>query len=93
MDRLAAAPRRLLPLESVERTAYMMLGCRFTSVITPYGGLSLDIDDESDYAIIGENLATWREHQRTLLLPPADRPHVTVAPPPSPARPAPRSGS
>ncbi len=88
MDRLAAAPRRLLPLESVERTASMMLGCRFTSVITPYGGLSLDIDDESDYAIIGENLSAWREHQRTLLLPPADRPHVAVAPPPSPARPA-----
>jgi len=89
MERLAAAPRRLLPLDSVERTASMMLGCRFTSVITPYGGLSLDIDDESDYAIIGENLAVWREHQRTLLLPPADRPRAAVAPSPPTTRPAP----
>jgi len=64
---LSSLARESLHLPVIERTASMMLGCRFAAVVTPYGGLSLDIDEELDYEIIQENLIAWREHQRTLL--------------------------
>ena len=67
MTRLSGVVRKALDLPVIERTASLMLGCRFVAVVTPYGGLSLDMDDESDYAIICENLVAWREHQSTLL--------------------------
>jgi len=79
--RLASLPRGFLRLPVVERTASMMLGCQFVSVITPYGGLSVDIDDDSDYEIIRENLGVWREHQRTLMPSLARRPRLaTISP-------------
>ena len=59
--------RKSLHLPVVERTASMILGCRFAAVVTPYGGLSLDIDDETDYEVIRENFIAWREHQRTFM--------------------------
>ncbi|HEV8335416.1 MAG TPA: hypothetical protein VGR67_03270 [Candidatus Polarisedimenticolia bacterium] len=59
--------RNSLDLAAVERSASAMLGCGFAAVITPFGGLSLDMDEESDYEIIRENLLPWTEHQRTLL--------------------------
>jgi hypothetical protein len=64
---LARVARNRLDLAVIERTASSMLGCHFRSLITPFGGLSLDIDDESDYQIIRDNLEVWREHQRGLL--------------------------
>jgi hypothetical protein len=75
MTRLSPLVRGALRLAVIERSASMMLGCCFAAVVTPYGGLSLDIDDEADYGIILENLDAWREHQRSLLaesLSPAD---------------------
>ena len=71
MTWLSVLVKKTLHLPVIERSASMMLGCRFAAVVTPYGGLSLDIDDESDYEIIRENLVSWREHQRTLLPEPA----------------------
>ena len=87
--RLAAAAKDRLRLAEVERAASVMLGCPFAAVLTPYGGLSLDLDDESDYAIIRENLEEWRSHQAALLPPFPEEPH-SVAPgdrtPPRPRR-------
>jgi hypothetical protein len=71
MARLSTLVRKSLELGVIERTASMMLGCRFAAVVTPYGGLSLDMDDETDYEIIRENLSVWREHQRRLLVEPS----------------------
>ena len=79
MTWLSALVRKSLHLPVVERTASMILGCRFAAVVTPYGGLSLDIDDETDYEIIRENLIAWREHQRTLLPEPAPAPDAPEA--------------
>jgi hypothetical protein len=67
MSRLSRYARNRLVLAEIERTASRMLGCRFAAQVTPYGGLSLDIDDESDYDIIRENFAAWRDHQAKLL--------------------------
>ena len=65
--RLAKMARNRLDRGTIEQTASRMLGCRFAALVTPYGGLSLDIDELSDYEIIRENLLAWREHQRALL--------------------------
>lgn len=65
--RLAKLARNRLDREVIERTASAMLGCRFAALVTPYGGLSLDIDDAADYEIIRENLTIWRKHQKSLL--------------------------
>lgn len=64
---LARLAKNRLDLNLIENTASRMLGCRFMSLVTPFGGLSLDIDDEKDYGIILDNLEAWREHQRALL--------------------------
>jgi hypothetical protein len=78
MGRLSRLARSRLVLSEIERTASRMLGCRFASLLTPYGGLSLDIDDESDYEIISENFAAWRNHQTKLI------PSLGEEPEPSP---------
>jgi hypothetical protein len=67
LTRMSRFARNRLDLRDVEQTASAMLGCRFVALVSPYGGLSLDIDDESDYEIISENLMYWREHQKNLL--------------------------
>jgi len=79
MTWLTSLVRKSLHLPVVERTASMILGCRFAAVVVPYGGLSLDIDDETDYEIIRENLIAWREHQRSLLPESAQAPDVPGA--------------
>lgn len=67
LRRLAKLARNRLDRGLIEQTASRMLGCRFAALVTPYGGLSLDIDELSDYEIIRENLVAWREHQKALL--------------------------
>ena len=64
---LARMARNRLDLAVIEHTASRMLGCRFRALVTPFGGLSIDIDDEGDYQIIRDNLDGWRAHQRALL--------------------------
>ncbi|NND44074.1 MAG: NTP transferase domain-containing protein, partial [Xanthomonadales bacterium] len=43
--------------ERVEKSVGDVLGGRVRVVITPYGGLSLDVDDEEDYRILRERYA------------------------------------
>ncbi len=64
---LARVARNRLDLNVIEQTASRMLGCRFISLLSPFGGLSLDVDDEKDYGVIRDNLEAWRRHQRGLL--------------------------
>lgn len=90
MHGLSAVPRAFLDLRRVERTASLILGCRFSAVVTPFGGLSIDIDEESDYEILSENLDAWREHQRTLIPPLDEAPRTAHASaPPEPTAPPP----
>ena len=49
LSSLARLARNRLDLGVIERTASRMLGCRFMALVTPFGGLSIDIDDEADY--------------------------------------------
>jgi len=67
LTRVSKLARNRLDRGRIEQTASRMLGCRFAALVTPYGGLSLDIDELSDYEIIRENLLVWREHQKSLL--------------------------
>ncbi|MCI0402173.1 MAG: NTP transferase domain-containing protein [Acidobacteria bacterium] len=91
LPRLSKLARNRLDRGIIEQTASRMLGCRFAALVTPYGGLSLDIDELSDYEIIRENLVPWREHQKALLpsfpeeAPSADRPARQAEHPPAPA--------
>jgi hypothetical protein len=84
---LVPIPSALVPLPVVERSASMMLGCRFRALVTPYGGLSVDIDDDADYQILQENLTVWREHQRTLIPPLGPEDQVAAGPGPAGPRP------
>jgi CTP:molybdopterin cytidylyltransferase MocA len=100
LSRLSRMARNRLDRGLIEQTASRMLGCRFAALVTPYGGLSLDIDELSDYEIIRENLVAWREHQKTLLpffpeeaqIPelPARQAERPLAPPPQPGPSRPR---
>jgi hypothetical protein len=90
---LSKLARNRLDRATIERTASQMLGCRFAALVTPYGGLSVDIDDASDYDVIRENLTVWREHQKNLL--PSFPEEISATVPSTPAaRPVPgRAGT
>jgi len=45
--------------EDAEKSCGDVLGGSVKMVITPYGGLSLDIDNEEDYRILGERYQEW----------------------------------
>jgi hypothetical protein len=45
--------------ERVERATGTVLGGSIRIVITPYGGLSLDVDEEEDYRILDQHYADW----------------------------------
>ncbi len=45
--------------ERVERCTTAVLGGSIRVVITPFGGLSLDVDDEEDFEILSEKYADW----------------------------------
>lgn len=47
--------------ERVEKSVGDVLGGSIRIVITPYGGLSLDVDDEEDYAILKQRYEEWIE--------------------------------
>jgi hypothetical protein len=89
---LAKMARNKLDRGLIEQTASRMLGCRFAALVTPYGGLSLDIDELSDYEIIRENLMAWRAHQKALLpsfpeeAPSFERPSRQSEKPPPPSK-------
>jgi hypothetical protein len=56
--------RRLRKRNSVERVEQVMgtlLGGRIRMVSTPYGGLSLDVDEEEDYRVLSQRFDSWSE--------------------------------
>ena len=58
--------RRLIRLSDVERLIGIILGTRFKSVETHYGGGALDIDSEVEFEAIRENFDDWATYQREL---------------------------
>lgn len=58
--------RRFLHLNSLERELGYILGCRFRVVSTPYGGATLDIDQEEDFDIIEQMYDDWIRHQNSI---------------------------
>ena len=45
--------------ERVEKSVSEVLGGKVKVVITPFGGLSLDVDDEEDYRILDACYEDW----------------------------------
>jgi GTP:adenosylcobinamide-phosphate guanylyltransferase len=45
----------------MERGVSTVLGGPVRIVVTPYGGLSLDVDDEEDFRILSENYQNWTQ--------------------------------
>jgi len=52
--------RRKNDPEPVERVVGRVLGGLVKMVVTPYGGLSLDVDDDEDYRVLSENYEVWK---------------------------------
>jgi GTP:adenosylcobinamide-phosphate guanylyltransferase len=46
--------------ELVEQVVGRVLGGRVRIVVTPYGGLSLDVDEDEDYRVLSENFQAWK---------------------------------
>ncbi len=46
-------------VERVEKGVSTVLGGPVRIVVTPFGGLSLDVDDEEDYRVLSERYAEW----------------------------------
>lgn len=51
--------RRGNTTERIERGSGSVLGGTVRIIVTPYGGLSLDVDDEEDYHILALRFAEW----------------------------------
>ncbi|MDY6845121.1 MAG: nucleotidyltransferase family protein [Thermodesulfobacteriota bacterium] len=56
-------PRRFCCEERLHRTISRILGTRFTTIETTYGGAALDIDNEKDYEIMRAMFQRWRDYQ------------------------------
>ena len=44
-----------------EKVCSRVLGGSIRVVITPYGGLSLDADNEEDFRVLSERFGEWRQ--------------------------------
>ena len=53
----------LLDRRRMAAVVSVLIGTRFTTVETHYGGGALDIDDRDAYAAIQANFDAWRRHQ------------------------------
>ena len=58
---LYPAMRKANTQERVERVCSRLLGGPVRMVITPYAGLSLDADNETDFQVLSERLADWKD--------------------------------
>jgi len=45
--------------ERVERASGTVLGGTIRIIVTPYGGLSLDVDEEEDYRVLSQQFSNW----------------------------------
>ena len=59
--RLYRRLRRGNTRERVEKVCSQVLGGPVRIVITPYGGLSLDADNEDDFRVLSERFEDWIE--------------------------------
>ncbi len=57
--RLYQRLRRGNTLERIERACGAVLGGSIRIVPTPYGGLSMDVDDEEDFRVLGQRFRDW----------------------------------
>ncbi len=55
--------QKLLPAYKIEALASRILGTSLTIVLSPFGGISVDIDSEEDLNIIGANFEEWFDYQ------------------------------
>jgi hypothetical protein len=51
--------RKYNRMEHTERSSGDVLGGTVRIVITPYGGLSLDVDNEEDYQVLNRRFEDW----------------------------------
>jgi len=51
--------RRANSVERIESAIGALLGGSIKMMITPYGGLSLDVDEEEDYRVLSERFEDW----------------------------------
>jgi hypothetical protein len=47
-------------LQRTEKVCSQVLGGSIKVVITPYGGLSLDADNEEDFRVLNQRFGDWR---------------------------------
>ena len=52
--------------ERVEVVVSRVLGGSIKIVVTPFGGLSLDVDDEEDYRVLSKNFDEWKSIDRVI---------------------------
>ena len=45
--------------EALEASGTVLFGAPVCLVVSPFGGLSIDVDDQEDYLIIGHRFAEW----------------------------------
>ena len=62
--RVYRALRRRNTEERLEAAASLLLGGPLRLVVTPYGSLSIDVDDEADYRVLQERFADWAPDSR-----------------------------
>jgi hypothetical protein len=65
--------------QRIERGCSTVLGGSVRMVITPYGGLSLDADNEDDFLVLSERFEEWCK------IGPVETPGVSIPPDPRPA--------
>ena len=58
--------KRLIRLSDIERLIGIILGTRFKTVETHYGGGALDIDSEVEFEAIKENFDDWAAFQKKM---------------------------
>jgi len=63
--RIYRALRRRNDRAQIESIASLILGGALRFVDTPFGGLSIDIDDEHDYRVVVQRFAEWAEAEAT----------------------------
>ena len=65
-NRLRDILRRFLAKKKLEEDVGKLLGTRFSTVVTTYGGAAMDVDNEEHLEVIRNQFHHWREYQETL---------------------------
>ena len=62
LDPLTLPTRKALPLSLINRFCSRTLGTRFTTIISPLAGATLDLDNEKDYKAMCEMFTPWEKY-------------------------------